>query len=451
MSAARGRNESPVFHREMGRDYPVVDRADGARLYDSSGKEYLDAAGGIFVVNIGHSLAHVADAVAEQARRVAFAHTAHFTSEAELDFARRLLELAPAGFNKVWLCTSGSQANETAVKLARSYHLLRGDEGRIQVISRWNSYHGSSLGALSLTGHTRRREPYAPYLFPSPKIEPPYCYRCPWGKSGPECGLACANELDTLIRRTGPANISAFIAEPVSGGPLGALVPPQDYFPKIREICDRHGILLIVDEVVTGAGRTGSALGIDHFATTPDIITLAKGIGGGYVPIGAVLVHDRVYRAFEEAGRDFRHGETFTGHALTAAAGAAVLDHLNREGLIERAQASGAIMAAELQRLRDLPIVGDVRGLGLLWGIELVADRDTKAAFPRSLGVAERVARQAFDDGLLVVPGTGCVDGEAGDTISLAPPFIITPDEIKSMVDCLSRAIETVTEKMLAT
>jgi len=282
MSAAHRRNGTPVFHREIGREYSVVDRATGARLYDTSGKEYLDAAGGVFVVNIGHSLPDVVEAIAQQASRVAFTHTQHFTSEPELEFARRLLELAPEGFNKVWLCTSGSQANETAVKLARSYHLLRGDQSRVQVVSRWNSYHGSSLGALSLTGHTRRREPYVPYLFSSPKIEPPYCYRCAWGRSWPSCGLACANELDKVIRRIGAANVSAFIAEPVSGGPLGSLVPSKDYFPKIRGICDRHGILMIVDEVVTGAGRTGSALGIDHFGITPDIVTLAKGIGGGY-------------------------------------------------------------------------------------------------------------------------------------------------------------------------
>ncbi len=448
MTPTARRNSSPVFHRSVSRTYPVIDRAKGACLYDSTGKEYLDAAGGIFVVNIGHGVAEVAAAMAEQANRVAFAHTAHFTSEPEIAFARRLLDLAPEGFNKVWLCTSGSQANETAVKLARSYHLLNGHEGRVQVVSRWNSYHGSSLGALSLTGHSRRRQQFAPYLFESPKIDPPYCFRCALGRTPGECGLACADELEKMVLRIGPSNISAFIAEPVSGGPLGALVPPQEYFPRIREICDRHGILMIVDEVITGAGRTGRSLGIDHFDVTPDIITLAKGIGGGYVPVGAVLVHDRVYRAFEEHGIDFRHGETFTGQAVTAAAGVAVLDHLQREGLIEKAADAGVLLSNELQRLSSHPIVGDIRGLGLLWGIELVADKVTKEPFPRTLAVAERVADAAFEGGLLVVPGTGCVDGEVGDTISLSPPFIVSEREIATIVDRLSNALERVTQEL---
>jgi adenosylmethionine-8-amino-7-oxononanoate aminotransferase len=450
MNAANRRNASPIFHRSVTRSYPVIDRAEGACLYDTSGKQYLDAAGGVFVVNIGHGVADIAAAMAAQAGRVAFAHTAHFSSEPELEFANKLLDLAPDGFNKVWLCTSGSQANETAVKLARSYHLLNGDEGRVQVVSRWNSYHGSSLGALALTGHSRRRQQYAPYLFPSPKIEPPYCYRCALGRSRQQCGLACADELETAIRRIGASNISAFIAEPVSGGPLGALVPPQEYFPRIREICDRHGILMIVDEVITGAGRTGRPLGIDHFGVTPDIITLAKGIGGGYVPVGAVLVHDRVYRAFEEQGVDFRHGETFTGHAVIAAAGSAVLDHIQRDGLIDRTRLTGEVLERELQRLSPHPMVGDIRGLGLLWGIELVADQATKEPFPRSLCVAERVADAAFDAGLLVIPGTGCVDGETGDTISLSPPFVITEDDVRSIVDRLETAIKHVASDVMS-
>jgi adenosylmethionine-8-amino-7-oxononanoate aminotransferase len=270
------------------------------------------------------------------------------------------------------------------------------------------------------------------------------------GRSRQQCGLACADELETAIRRIGASNISAFIAEPVSGGPLGALVPPQEYFPRIREICDRHGILMIVDEVITGAGRTGRPLGIDHFGVTPDIITLAKGIGGGYVPVGAVLVHDRVYRAFEEQGVDFRHGETFTGHAVIAAAGSAVLDHIQRDGLIDRARLTGEVLERELQRLRPHPMVGDIRGLGLLWGIELVADQATKEPFPRSLCVAERVADAAFDAGLLVIPGTGCVDGETGDTISLSPPFVITEDDVRSIVDRLETAIKHVASDVMS-
>ena len=433
-----------VFHRQVDKDYPVIVRGKDALLYDADGKEYIDAAGGIFVVNIGHGVAEIGQAMAQQAERFTFAHTAHFTSEAELDFASKLIELAPPGFSKVWLCTSGSQANETAIKLARSFHLLKGEGTRSQVISRWNSYHGSSLGALALTGHSARREPFEPYLFASPKIEPPYCYRCPFNLEPASCALECASALETTILRNGSRNVSAFIAEPMSGGPLGALVPPQGYFKTIREICDRHGILMIVDEVITGAGRTGKPMGIDHFDVTPDIITLAKGIGGGFVPLGAILVHDRVYSAFKAARQPFRHGETFTGHAIAAAAGSAVLNRIRQDDLIAMAARRGKALGDRLQRLRQLPIVGDVRGIGLLWGVELVSDVISKAPFKRSMGIAERVASIAVQAGLIVVAGTGCADGEAGDTITLAPPFIISEHELDLVVDRLEQAITLV-------
>ena len=443
-----GVTNDAVFHRQTDKDYPTIVRGKGAVLFDADGKEYIDAAGGIFVVNIGHGVAEIGQAMAQQAERFTFAHTAHFTSEAELDFATRLTELAPPGFNKVWLCTSGSQANETAIKLARSFHLLKGDGARAQVISRWNSYHGSSLGALALTGHTARREAFEPYLFTSPKIEPPYCYRCPFNLEPASCALECATALETAILRNGPCNVSAFIAEPMSGAPLGALVPPPGYLKAIREICDRHGVLMIVDEVITGAGRTGTSMGIDHFDVTPDIITLAKGIGGGFVPLGAVLVHDRVYRAFEQSGQPFRHGETFTGHAIAAAAGSAVLNRIKEDDLVAMATRRGERLGNSLQGLRKLPIVGDVRGIGLLWGVELVADRVSKAPFNRSLGIAERIASVAAQAGLIVVAGSGCADGEAGDTITLAPPFVISERELDLVVDRLEAAIAQVASEL---
>jgi adenosylmethionine-8-amino-7-oxononanoate aminotransferase len=437
-------NRDPVFHREVARDYPVVARAEGAYVYDSAGRRYLDGAGGIFVVNIGHGVREVVQAMAAQAGRVAFAHTSVFTSEAELAFAQKLVDLAPAGFTKAWICTSGSAANETALKLAREYQLLKGEPKRTKIIARWNSYHGSSLGALSMTGQPRRREPYLPYMQDFPHIEPPYCYRCPFGLTYPGCAMACAHALEKAIQDVGSDTVAAFIAEPVSGGPLGAIMPPKEYFPIIREICDRHGILMIVDEVITGVGRIGRNFGIDHWGVAPDIITAAKGIGGGYVPIGAMLVHERVYAAFEESGRAFRHGETFTGHAVISAAGAAVLDYVRDHKLVARAAAIGRVLGPLLQRLRDIPIVGDVRGEGMLWGIELVRDKATKEPFPRERGVAEKVANVAFETGLLVVAGTGCADGVRGDTISLSPPLILTEAQAKELVDTLEMALRTV-------
>jgi adenosylmethionine-8-amino-7-oxononanoate aminotransferase len=301
-----------------------------------------------------------------------------------------------------------------------------------------------------MTGQTRRREPYEPYLLNFPHIEPPYCYRCPFGKTPDRCSIDCAEELERTIRRIGPHYVSAFIVEPVSGGPLGALAAPDGYFARIREICDRHDVLLIVDEVVTGAGRTGRNMGIDHWSVVPDLITLAKGIGGGYVPIGATLVHERIYAAFETSNTSFRHGETFAGHTLTAAIGSAVLDEIERLDLVARAAEMGELLAVELEALRSLPIVGDVRGKGLLRGIELVRDQVTKAPFRRDRHVAEQVADEAMARGLLVIAGTGCVDGIDGDTIALAPPYIVEPAEILAIADILRSAITTVAARELA-
>jgi len=443
-------NADRVFHREIGHDYPTVDRGEGIYVYDSEGRRYIDGAGGIFVINIGHGSPAVEAAILRQLRRIAFAHTGHFTSEAEQRFSDRLLALAPPGFTKVWMSTSGSAANETALKLARHYHLLAGNPEKTRVIARWNSYHGSTVGALSMTGQPRRREPYEPYLLNFPHIEPPYCYRCPFGKTPDSCGIDCAEELDRMIHRIGANYVSAFIVEPVSGGPLGALPAPDGYFARIREVCDRHDVLLIVDEVVSGAGRTGRNMGIDHAGVVPDLITLAKGIGGGFVPIGATLVHERIYAAFESTGTSFRHGETFAGHALTAAIGSAVLEEIERGDLVSRAARMGDLLAEHLETLRDLPIVGDIRGMGLLRGIELVSDKATKTPFPREYHLSERIADEAMRQGLLLVAGGGCVDGVDGDTIALAPPFIIEPAQIRELTEVLRAAIDTVGAQALA-
>jgi adenosylmethionine-8-amino-7-oxononanoate aminotransferase len=441
---SRNSNSDRIFHRELGRDYPTIDRGEGIYLYDTAGRRYIDGAGGVFVTNLGHGNEHVVEALTAQARRVGFAHTGFFTSQVYIDFAEKLVAMAPKGFAKVWMSTSGSTANETAIKLARHYHLLTGKPEKTRIIARWNSYHGSTLGALSMSGQPRRREPFEPYLLNFPHIDPPYCYRCPLGKERSSCRIDCADELEKAVRLIGPQYISAFIVEPVAGGPLGALAAPDGYFQKIREICNRHGILLIVDEVVSGIGRTGRNFGIDHSGVVPDLITVAKGVGGGYVPIGATLVHRKIYDAFEEAGTSFRHGETFGGHALVAAVGLATLQEIERHRYVERARVLGDHLGNALEGLRSLPNVGDVRGMGLLRGVELVRDKVTRAPFTRTRQVAERVAAEAAEHGLLVVAGAGCVDGVDGDTIALAPPFIITESEIDEMVAILRQAIAAV-------
>ncbi len=443
------RNEDPVLHRELGRDYPTAKGAAGAYVYDAAGRKYLDAAGSYFVVNIGHGVPEIVDAVANQLKSLDFAHTSYFTTDAAQQFAARLLALAPPGFSKVYFTTSGSASNEAAIKLARHYHVLKGNSAKSKVIARWNSYHGGSLGALSLTGHVPRREPFDPLLLPFPHIGPAYCYRCPHGRKPKDCAIDCADELETTIRRIGPQYISAFILEPIAGGPLAAAVPHDAYLPRIREICDRYDVLLIADEVVTGAGRTGASLAVKHWGVTPDIVTMAKGIGGGILPVGAVLVRDQVYNAFEEGGVAFRQGETFSGHPLVCAAGNAVLQHIEKHKLIERAGHMGERLGIALESLRELPIVGDVRGKGLLRGIEFVADKKSRKPFPRRLTVAERVAKGCNERGVLVIPGNACANGIDGDVVSMAPPFIIGEAEIELIVSALRGAIEDVGRDIL--
>ena len=438
------KNQDPLLYREMGRDYPVAERTEGVYIYDTAGRRYIDAAGSYFTMHVGHRVEPVIAAVTRQLQSLDFAHTGFFTSEVAHRFAARLLGLAPAGFAKVLFTTSGSASNEAAIKLARQYHALAGKPDKIKVIARWHSYHGGSLGALSLTGHVPRRQPFDPLLLPFPHIEPPYCYRCPWGKTPETCATDCADELERTIHLVGAQNISAFIVEPVSGGPLGANPAPDGYMKRVREICDRHDMLMIVDEVITGAGRTGTKLGVDHWGVVPDVITMAKGICGGYVPTGAVLIHERVYGAFERVGVALRHGETFSGHPLVCAIGDAVLEFIERQGLVERARTLGAVLGRRLEALRGSPIVGDVRGIGLLRGIELVADKATRRPFPRARRVAARIAQACADRGVIVVAGAGCVDGVDGDTISLSPPFTITEAEIETVVSTLAEAIDVV-------
>ncbi len=440
------KNTDRVFHRDITREYPVAERAEGIHIYDTEGRRYIDCSGSVFVQNIGHGVEDVIEAIAAQARQVAFVHTSQFTSAPEQRFTERLVGLAPQGFVKAWVCTTGSTANETAIKLARHYHVLTGNSEKTKVIARWQSYHGSTLGALALTGTTQRRRPYEPYLADFPHIEPPYCYRCPLGLTHPACGTACASELEKEIQRIGPEYVSAFITEPVSGGVLGALTPVPEYLPMIRDICDRHGILMIVDEVVSGLGRTGRFLATEHWGVVPDVITLGKGLGGGYVPVAAVLAHQRVYAAFADSGTSFLHGETFAGHTTMCAAGLATLDHITENGLVERAAEMGAVLGGRLESLSPLPMVGDIRGLGLLRAIELVRDKGSREPFPRRRAVAEQVVRQAADRGLLVHNGAGCVDGLLGDTIILSPPYVITADDIDEIIAILADAIRAVAE-----
>ena len=441
-------NTENVFHRQIARSYPAVTRGEGVYLWDENGKRYLDGAAGVFVAILGQGVDEIADAIDAQMRQVTFAYTTTFTSETERALTRKLVEWAPEGFDKAWICTSGSGANETAIKLARHYHLVRGNTEKFRVIARRHSYHGSSIGALSLTGAVPRRRPYEPLLLDFPHISPPNCYRCRLDLAYPSCKAACASELEDVIVREGPESISAFIVEPMAGGPLGGLVTPPEYMQSTREICDRHDVLLIADEVVSGIGRTGKKFGVEHSGVTPDVITVAKGLGAGYVPIGGVLAHEKIHRAFEEAGTSFVHGESFTGHTAVSAAGLATLEYIEKHDLVQHAGELGEYLGQRMEPLRENSIVGEIRGLGLMRGVELVADKSSKRPFLRATGVAEEVARECSERGLLVLPGVAGADGTDGDTVVLGPPYIVTRKQIDTMVSILGDAINTVGAKI---
>jgi adenosylmethionine-8-amino-7-oxononanoate aminotransferase len=417
---------------------------DGAVVVDSQGRRFLDGAGGVFVSILGHSPMEVSEAIARQARTLNFAYTGDFTTEGEERLAEELIAIAPPGFVKVWLTTSGSTANEAALKLARHYHVLKGAPEKTKVISRWHSYHGSTMGALSMTGNTARRRLYEPYLQNFPHVSPPYCYRCPLGLDRRTCGAACVDEIERVIGLVGEQYVSALIIEPIAGGPLGALSTPADYLRRARQICDEYDILLICDEVVSGMGRSGSWFAVEESGVIPDIVTIGKGLGGGFVPIGGVLVHERVYEPFETSGTSFVHGESFTGHVLLGVTGRAVIDFIKDHQLLARVRGLGNRLAQRLSSLKDEPLVGDIRGRGLLYGLELVKDKHTKEPFSRRLQLGERVVQAANRRNVLLLSGNGAADGVNGDTIVVAPPYVIREQELAQVIDALVDSIREV-------
>jgi adenosylmethionine-8-amino-7-oxononanoate aminotransferase len=430
-----------VFSRVAGRDLPRVARASGSVVWDTEGRRYLDGSGGAVVVNVGHGREEIAAAMARQAATAGYVHGTQFTSDVLEEYARRLAVHAPGDCRRLYLLSGGSEATETAVKLARAYHLARGEPERTKVIGRSVSYHGNTLGALSLSGRPTLQAPYAPLLSATPRAAAPFCYHCALSLTYPSCGLACADDLETVIAREGARTVAAFIAEPILGASAGAAVPPDDYTRRVRETCRRHGIVYVDDEVMTGLGRTGRWFGIEWSGAAPDLVTCGKGLAGGYMPAGAVLASEAIVETVERAG-GFVNGFTFSHHPVTAAAALATLDILERERLVERSAAMGERALARLQSLRARPPVGDVRGRGLMLAVELVADERTRRPFPRAEKVAERVAARAFADGLIVYPSLGGATGTDGDAIMLAPPLVVTDDEIDEMARILDGAIE---------
>ena len=433
-----------LFPRSFRKAYPEAVRGEGCTLITADGRRILDAAGSAAVVSVGHGRKEVADAMAAQAAQLAFAHTSQFHTAIAGQLAERLLALAPAPFRKggrVIFTSGGSEAAETALKLARQFHLERGEPDRVRMVSRRQSYHGSTLGAMAVSGNVARRAPYEALLPEWGHIAPCYCYRCPFGKTYPDCGIACAEDLEALLQEVQPSSVAAFFFEPISGATLGAAEPPDGYAQRIAEICRQHGVLLIADEVMTGMGRTARPFAVDHWAVSPDMILLGKGLASGYAPLGAVLVAPRVAEAIAAGSGAFAHGFTYQAHPVAMAAGHAVLDILLREKLFDRVQSAGAALRLALEPLTASPFVGDVRGRGLLLGIELLRDRAARQPFPAVLGIAERVRETAYEHGVAVYPIQGCVDGAAGDHLLLAPPFILTDAEAGQIAAALEAAL----------
>jgi len=383
--------------------------------------------------------------MAEQSGKIAFAHTTQFHSEPAEKLAARVLAIAPRNFQdggRVYFTSGGSEATETAIKLARQYFLETKQPSRYRVVSRKQSYHGSTLGAMSVSGNVGRRAPYAPMIPEWGHVAPCFCYHCPFGKTYPECNLACADDLDTFLQANDPASVAAFLFEPVVGATLGAASAVDGYTARIAEICRKQGILSIADEVMTGMGRTGKPFASAHWGLEPDIILTGKGIASGYAPLGAVIVAPRIVEAFEKGTAAFMHGFTYQAHPVATAAGNAVFDYLDGHKLFDRVAPAGEMLRRALAKLEKHPQVGQARGLGLLQGIEFVKDKATREPFPKEAGIAERIRQAAFEKNVLVYPGQGTVDGVRGDHLLLAPAFIINEAECEQIANAVQYALD---------
>ncbi|MFN4098251.1 MAG: aspartate aminotransferase family protein [Pararhodobacter sp.] len=435
---------SHIFGRSTKGTLPTAASGEGCYIIDSTGKRYLDGSGGAAVSCLGHSDPEVRAALHAQLDRLAFAHTGFFTSEPAEALADMLIAQAPQGIDRVFLVSGGSEAVEAAIKLARQYFIEIGQPQRHRVIARRQSYHGNTLGALAAGGNQWRRAQFAPLLAEVSHIEPCYEYRDrAEGESQWDYGQRVANALEAEIERLGPESVMAFIVEPVVGATLGAVPAVPGYLKRIREICDRHGVLLILDEVMCGMGRTGHLFACEEDGVSPDMITIAKGLGAGYQPIGALLATARIYDAIAAGSGFFQHGHTYMGHAMAAAGAGAVLRAIRERGLLEQVQSLGAQLDAALHAtFGQHPHVGDIRGRGLFRGIELVEDRDTKAPFDPGRRLHAKIKAAAMDAGLICYPMGGTIDGLRGDHVLLAPPFIMTGDQIGELTGKLSRALE---------
>jgi adenosylmethionine-8-amino-7-oxononanoate aminotransferase len=436
-------SDTQVFHRHLHHLPPVAVAGRGAWITDAQGRRYLDASGGAAVSCLGHGHPDVIAAMHAQIDQLAYAHTSFFTSEVAETLARHLVERAPAGMSHTYFVSGGSEGVEAALKMARQYFLEIGQPERVHFIARRQSYHGNTLGALAVGGNAWRREPFAPILMDATHVSPCYPYREQRDQETPEqYGQRLAQELDATIEKLGSKKVIAFVAETVGGATAGVLTPVPGYFKAVREVCDRHGVLLILDEVMCGMGRTGTLHACEQEGVSPDLLVIAKGLGGGYQPIGAVLAQRRIVEAMSAGSGFFQHGHTYLGHPVACAAALAVQQVIERDGLLARVREAGRVLEGLLlDAFGAHAHVGDIRGRGLFWGVELVSERPGKTPFDPSLKLHARIKREAMARGLMVYPMGGTVDGRYGDHVLLAPPFIATDDELAMVVERLRAAI----------
>ena len=435
---------SHVFHRQTRSDPPVAVRGEGLYIVDEAGRRYLDASGGAAVSCLGHGHPAVIAAIREQAEALAYSHTGFFTSRPAEDLGARLIADAPAGLARVYFTSGGSEAVEAALKMARQYFVEIGQPQRRHIVARWQSYHGNTLGALSVGGNRARRELFAPLLLDVAHVEPCFAYRFQRDdETEAEYGRRVADLLEAEILRLGPDTVAAFVAETVVGATAGAVPPVPGYFARVREICDRYGVLLILDEVMCGMGRTGTRHACEQEGIAPDLLVVAKGLGGGYQPIGAVLVSGAVYDAFAKGSGRFQHGHTYLGHPVACAAALAVQKVIDAEGLLARVRTMGGRLRAALGvRFGRHPHVGDIRGRGLFLAIELVRERESKEPFDPKRALHAAVKREAMARGLLVYPMGGTIDGERGDHVLIAPPFTVAEPDLGVIVERLGEAVD---------
>lgn len=444
--------DSHVFYNHWHGLHQTAERAEGIYIYDTQGQRYLDANGGMFVVTIGYGVEEVADAMAEQARKLCFVNRANFSHASQEELANLIIDLAPPGMDRVFFVPTGSTANETALQIAREYHVARGKPSKSRFIGLWHNYHGSTVGTLSMSGNlaTYRNMNMDPYFLRFPHIQPAYCYQCPFKKTYPSCQLACADDLAVTIEQEGPDTIAAFIATPIIGGTGGAIIPPPDYFKRIREICDHYDILFVCDEVITGFGRLGTQFGIEKWDIVPDIITVGKTVSSGYIPLAAMIVHQHIWDTLRNGPRkQITLLSTFSNHPVSCATGLAVLRYVEKHNLVARVESMGNYLKAALLKLaQQEELIGDVRGDGLFLGVEFVQDRATRKPFPRAKRLMEQIVNEAFKRGVLFSGRFGIGTHIDGDHISICPPFIITEAQCDDIVSVLAESIREVKQKL---